>query len=177
VRRRRKKLTKGQAFASQFDFVNPCEIDWVFSRLLGKKFLETIKKINSRAGKHPWKCCRSRGLVKNWHNFEKMFEQRNEIAHLMKRIRLSKDDLCSLCNNTKMFMEQANVLVYDTEPGANPEQDFFHEKITEQKNCVVKNWREQVNLANRRRRRRRRGVLKKDSSNLRPVSTTLDKSI
>jgi hypothetical protein len=29
-------------------------------------------------------------------------------------------------------MEQANVLVYGTEPGANPEQDFFHEKITEQ---------------------------------------------
>lgn len=80
----------------EFDFVNPLEINWVFSRLLGKKFFETIKKINSRAGKHPWKCCRSRGLVKNWHNFENMFEQRNEIVHLMKRIRLSKDELCSL---------------------------------------------------------------------------------
>jgi hypothetical protein len=132
VRRRRKKLTMGQAFANQFDFVNPLEINWVFSRLLGKKFFETIKKINSRAGKHPWKCCRSRGLVKDWHNFENMFEQRNEIVHLMKRIRLSKDELCSLCNNTRMFMEQANVLVYGAVHGGNAEQDFFHENITEQ---------------------------------------------
>lgn len=65
MRRRRKKLNKGQAFAGQFDFVNPGEIKWVFSKLLGKKFFQTIWKINSRAGKHTWKCCRSRSLVKN----------------------------------------------------------------------------------------------------------------
>jgi hypothetical protein len=159
VRRRRKKLTKGQAFASQFDFINPCEIDWVFSRLLGKKFLETIKKINSRAGKHPWKCCRSRGLVKNWHNFEKMFEQRNEMVHLMKRIRLSKDDLCSLCNNTKMFMEQANVLVYGTEPGANPEQDFFHEKITEQEK-LRREELERTSKPSKQKKKKKRGIKK-----------------
>lgn len=119
-RKRKKKLTRGQAFASQFDFMNPGEINWVFSRLLGKKFFETIWKINRRAGKHPWKCRggrRSRGLVKNWDNFIGMFEKRNEIVHLMKRIRLSKEELCYLCNNTRMFMEQANVLVYGTEPG------------------------------------------------------------
>jgi len=131
--RRRKKLTKGQAFASQFDFVNPGEIDWVFTRLLGKKFFVSIKKINPRAGEHPWKCRRrSRGLVKNWKNFMKMFEQRNEIVHLMKRIRLNKEELCYLCNNTRMFMEQANVLVYGALQGGNAEQNFFHGRITEQ---------------------------------------------
>jgi hypothetical protein len=126
-------LTKGQAFANQYDFMNPSEINCVFSRLLGKKFFETIKKINPRAGKHPWKCrSRSRGLVKNWKNFMKMFEMRNEIVHSMKGVRLSKEELCYLCNNTNVFMEQANVLVYGALPGGNPEQDFFHQRISDQ---------------------------------------------
>ena len=61
-----------------------------------------------------------------------MFEQRNDIVHTMKRVRLSKEELCSLCNNTDKFIEQMSVLVYGTVPGGNAEQDFFHEKITEQ---------------------------------------------
>ena len=132
-RSRKKKLTKGQAFANQYDFMNPSEINCVFSRLLSKKFFETIKKINPHAGKHSWKCrSRSRGLVKNWKNFMKMFEKRNEIVHSMKRVRLSKEKLCYLCNNTRMFMEQANVLVYGALKGGNAEQDFFHQRISDQ---------------------------------------------
>jgi hypothetical protein len=61
-----------------------------------------------------------------------MFEKWNEIVHTMKRVRLSKEELCYLCNNTKVFMEQANVLVYGALPDGNPEQDFFHQRITEQ---------------------------------------------
>jgi hypothetical protein len=61
-----------------------------------------------------------------------MFEKWNEIVHTMKRVRLSKEEFCYLCNNTKVFMEQANVLVYGPLPGGNVEQDVFHDKITKQ---------------------------------------------
>jgi hypothetical protein len=128
----RKKLNKGQAFANQFDLMNAGEIKWLFSNLLDLKFFDAIQKINKRAGKNPWNSCRPRGLVKNWNNFIRMFKLRNEIVHSMKRVRLSEDDLCSLCNNTTIFMEQANVLVYGAVQGGNAEQDFFHNEITDQ---------------------------------------------
>jgi hypothetical protein len=127
---RRIKLTKGQAFAAQYDFVNLGEINWVFRRLLGKNLFDTLKGINKDAGKHTWRRCRPRGLRKNWKKFTKMFEQRNDIVHTMKRVRLSKEELCSLCNNTDKFIEQTNVLVYGTVPGGNAEQDSMHEEIT-----------------------------------------------
>jgi hypothetical protein len=166
IRGRRKKLTRGQLFAIQFNFGDPCDIDDVFSRLLGLKFFHTIKKINSRAGKHPWKCC-SKGLVKNWDNFMKIFEQRNQIVHSMKWVRLSKDKLCSLCNNTQIFMEQANVLVYGTEPGGSAEQDFFDIVITEQKRL----YREEQERTNKPSKQKTTG---KPSNNSRPSSTTID---
>ena len=53
-RGRGKKLTKGQFFASQFNFVNPEEINWVFSRLFGLKFFDTVKRINRYPLSNPY---------------------------------------------------------------------------------------------------------------------------
>lgn len=93
---------------------------------------DTLKGINKDAGKHTWRRCRPRGLRKNWKKFIKMFEQRNEIVHTMKRVRLSKEELCSLCNNTDKFIEQTNVLVYGTEPQGSAEQASIHKEVTAQ---------------------------------------------
>ena len=90
-----------------------------------------------------------------------MFEQRNDIVHSMKRVRLSKDKLCSLCNNTDIFMEQANVLVYGTVPEGSAEQIFFDKVITDQKRLY-------------REEQERTG---KPSKKLRPISATTDESI
>jgi hypothetical protein len=136
-RRRResgiRELSRGEAFANHGEFMNPRDIDKVFSRLLGIKFFETIQKTNIRAGKQPWGCRdRPRGLRKNWKNFINMFEQRHNIVHRMERIRLSREELCYLCNNTSIFMELTNIQAYGANPGGNEEQDFLNERITEQ---------------------------------------------
>jgi hypothetical protein len=125
--------SRGEAFANQGDFMNPSEINRVFSTLLNIKFFDTIKETNRRTTPQPWRCRhRPRGLRKNWENFMKMFEQRHDIAHRMERIRLSREELCYLCNNTSVFMEETMVQVYGALPGGNPEQDFLHGRITEQ---------------------------------------------
>jgi hypothetical protein len=155
---KRRNLTRGQVFASQYNFANPEETNWVFSRLLGLDFFETIKKINRYPIKNPWPG--SRGLVRNWKNFMKMFEWRNEIVHSMKHVQLTKTELVSLCSNTLVFMEQASILVDPpTGLGESAEQDHFYRVIDEQK-------------ANYSKRHQRTGNDR--SSNLRPISTTID---
>jgi hypothetical protein len=160
-RGRRKKLTKGQFFASNFDFVNPDEINWVFSRLLGLKFFDTVKLINRYPLSQPWRG--SRGFVRNWKKFMKMFEWRHQIVHSMEFVQISREELRSLCSNTLMFMEQASVLVDPpTGLGGNAEQDYFYHVITEEK----KRYSEE---------QERTGKPSKKKNHLRPISiTTID---
>lgn len=79
------------------------------------KFFDTIKKINRYASKNPWPG--SRGIVRNWKNFMKMFEWRNQIVHSMELEQLSREELRSLCSNTLVFMELARIVV-DPPPGS-----------------------------------------------------------
>jgi hypothetical protein len=131
--RGRRELTRGEAFANHCEFMNPQKINWVFSGLLNIKFFETVKKTNRLAVKQPWRCrYRPRGLRKNWKNFIKMFEQRHDIVHRMARIRLSREELCYLCNNTLIFMEQTNTQALGAIPGGNAEQTALDDEITGQ---------------------------------------------
>lgn len=159
--RGRKKLTRGQFFASLFNFAKPDEINWVFSRLLDLKFFDTIKKINRYASKNPWPG--SRGIVRNWKNFMKMFEWRNQIVHSMELEQLSREELRSLCSNTLVFMELARIVVDPpTGLGSNAEQDNFYRIIIEQRRLHSQE-------------QQRTG--KPSKNNLQPISTTVDDSV
>jgi hypothetical protein len=153
-RGRGKKLTRGQFFASQFNFVNPKDINWVFSRLLELKFFDTVKRINRYPLSNPWPG--SIGFVRNWKKFMKMFEWRNRIVHSMELVQLSREELRSLCSNTLVFMEQASVLLDPpTGLGESGERDHFYRVITEERTLYreeqERNRRGQVSRANRRR--------------------------
>ena len=102
-RGRGKKLTRGQFFASLFNFARPYDINWAFTRLADVKFFDTIKELNEYQGDNPWPG--SIGLVRNKKNFKKMFEWRNQIAHSMETVQISREELRSLCSNTLAFME------------------------------------------------------------------------
>jgi hypothetical protein len=131
-KRKRKKLTKGQFFADQFNFANPDEVDWVFSRLLGVRFFDTVKRINRYPFRNPYP--RSIGFVRNWKKFKKMFEWRNRTVHSMERVQISREELRSLCSNTINFMKQSSVLLEPpTAPGGNREQDYFYKVIEQEK--------------------------------------------
>jgi RiboL-PSP-HEPN len=131
-RGRGKKLTKGQFFASQFNFVNAEEINWVFSRLLGLWFFDTVKRFNKYPLKNPYP--HSKGFVRNWHNFEEMFELRNRIVHSMELVQLTRNQVRSLCSNTLNFIEQASILLNPpTRLGESGERDYFYQVIKGEK--------------------------------------------
>jgi len=128
---RRKKLTKGQFFASQFNFVSADEIDWVFSRLLGLRFFDTVKKFNRYPIRNPYPG--SMGFVRNWPNFEEMFELRNRIVHSMELVQLTRTQIRSLCSNTLNFIEQASILLNPPiRLGESGERDYFYRVIQEE---------------------------------------------
>lgn len=157
-RGRGRKLTKGQFFASQFNFVNPEDIQWVFSRLLGLKFLDTVKRFNRYPLSNPYPG--SIGFVRNWNRFMRMFEWRNQIVHSMELVQLSREELRSLCSNTLTFMEQASILL-DPPTGLDEsgERDYFYRVITEEKT----RYREEQERTSKPSRKK---------NNLRRISTT-----
>ena len=157
-RGRGKKLTKGQFFASQFNFVNYEEINRIFTRLFGVKFFDTVKRFNRYPLNNPYPG--SIGFVRNWNRFRRMFEWRNQIVHSMEVVQVSRDELRSLCSNTLNFMEQASILLNPpTELERSREQKYFYQVITEEK-------------ARFREEQERTTKPSKKKNNLRPISTT-----
>jgi hypothetical protein len=147
---KRKKLTRGQFFADQFNFSNADEIDWVFSRLLGVRFFDTVKRINKYPLSNPYPG--SIGFVRNWKKFKKMFEWRNRTVHSMERVQLSREELRSLCSNTLMFMEQSSVLLEPpTSLGGNSEQDYFYQVINQEKKRYSEEQKRTGNPSKRKR--------------------------
>jgi hypothetical protein len=147
---KRKKLTRGQFFADQFNFNNADEIDWVFSRLLGVRFFDTVKRINKYPLSNPYPG--SIGFVRNWKKFKKMFEWRNRTVHSMERVQLSREELRSLCSNTLMFMEQSSVLLEPpTSLGGNSEQDYFYQVINQEKKRYSEEQKRTGNPSKRKR--------------------------
>jgi hypothetical protein len=48
---------------------------------------------------------------KNWHNFERTFEIRNDIVHKMKEANLATPQMVSICDNALNVMEAASFVV------------------------------------------------------------------
>ena len=87
--KRTHSVTNGRIIANHFNFANIKEINWVFTELLEYNekfkelnidFLRAIKKIDwydpLRIYKGSW------SMAKNWNNFEKMFDIRNDIIKI-----------------------------------------------------------------------------------------------
>jgi hypothetical protein len=166
--------SKGQFFESHFYFGDPEEVNDIFSRILGLKFFDTVKRINRYPLRNPWPG--SIGFVRNWKKFTAMFKWRNDIAHSMGFVQLTKDKLRSLCSNTINFMEQTSVL-FDppTRLGGSAEQDYFYRVITEEKKRYSEE-QERTNKPSKQKRNEERtgkATISKNN-NLRPVSTTVD---
>lgn len=156
--------TKGQFFESHFYFGDSEVVDDVFSRLLGLSFFDTVKRINKYPLRNPWPG--SIGFVRNWKKFKEMFRWRNEIAHSMGFVRLSKEQLQSLCSNTLNFMEQTSV-VFDppTRLVGNTEQNYFYRVITDEKRRYSEE---------QERTGERTTPTNNNNNNLRPISATVD---
>lgn len=78
-----KKITEGRLIASNFNFQNKDEINFVFSRLLGLDFYETIQKfiLHPTFSKDKGTAGYFSTLNKNWDSLMNLFELRNKIVH------------------------------------------------------------------------------------------------
>lgn len=100
-----KGLTVGQLVATNFDFTNYSTISKFFSKLLQLDFFKTVQALDKRD--RYWFVVGAISLDKNWSEFERMFELRNDIVHAMKNATLSNRAIRSLCDNTMNVMEAA----------------------------------------------------------------------
>lgn len=93
-----KGTTKGNIIASTYSFVNIDDIDYVFSNLLGlTSFLDYVVKLNVTdqtrfvLDGHP--------LAIDYEKFRKAYSLRNEIAHGIKDVKISKSMVIHLWDN------------------------------------------------------------------------------
>jgi len=76
-----KNFTKGGIIATNFNFQNLKDIDFVFSRIYKLNFLETLKDYKNWP-KNPYSYSKDvKKISDNWKKFEGMFEERNKIVH------------------------------------------------------------------------------------------------
>lgn len=83
-----KNVTNGEIVVMNFNFQNIEKIGFVFNRLLGINFFESLKEFLSdpaKTGAYDLLSLtsfrNSNSLVSNWEDFQQMFEIRNKIAH------------------------------------------------------------------------------------------------
>lgn len=74
-------FTKGGIIATNFNFQNLKDIDFVFSRIYKLNFLETLKDYKNWP-KNPYSYSKDvKKISDNWEKFEGMFEERNKLVH------------------------------------------------------------------------------------------------
>ena len=112
----KKKTTVGEHVSAEHYFGTPEVIDSAFSKLLksnkyfhalNMSFLETVKKQDWYNPYRFLKKIRTEHLYKNWDNFIKMFDVRNNIIHGMPKTKLSDNKTFAFCDNTLSFLEAA----------------------------------------------------------------------
>lgn len=110
--------TTGEIIANESSFANFREINTLFTKLLksdkkfgrcGKDFLSGIKQLDwYNPYKEEFK--RAKSLNKNWDNFQKTFDIRNDIVHRMKNAELSIHQIASLSDIALNAMDAASAI-------------------------------------------------------------------
>lgn len=110
--------TIGEIIANESSFANFMEINTLFTKLLksdkkfgrcGKDFLSGIKQLDWY-NPYKKKFSRAKSLNKNWDNFQKVFDVRNDIVHRMKNAELSIHQIASLSDNALNAMDAASAI-------------------------------------------------------------------
>ncbi len=108
--------TVGDIVVSSFNLSKPEEIDSLFScilrsdvrfRSLDMSFLRAVQKFDWYDPFTEFRELRTKHLYKNWKDFMRILEIRNEILHGMANVSLSKTRIFSFCDNTLSFLEAA----------------------------------------------------------------------
>lgn len=123
-----KNVTIGEIVVMNFNFQNIEKIGFVFNRLLGINFFESLKEFLSdpaKTGAHDLLALQSfrnsNSLVSNWEDFQQMFEIRNKIAHNIRQ-------------DVKFENKYGFVQVVPVEPQIQvwiPKEDDYYRKIIE----------------------------------------------
>lgn len=123
-----KNVTNGEIVVMKFNFQNIEKIGFVFNRLLGINFFESLKEFLSdpaKTGAYDLLALKSfrnsNSLVSNWEDFQQMFEIRNKIAHNIRQ-------------DVKFENKYGFVQVVLVEPQIQdwiPKEDDYYRKIIE----------------------------------------------
>lgn len=93
---KKKEFTKGRLTAINFNFQNPDDINYVFSRLFNINFFETIfgyveiKENKEKIKKNDEVLLELKKLIHEWDEFLELFDIRNQIVHSLKSIDYKK---------------------------------------------------------------------------------------
>jgi hypothetical protein len=113
----KKNITRGTIVANEFNFANYKEINDKFTDLLksdekfeklGMDFFSAVKKIDWYDPYRIFKGAKS--MNKNWDNFQKVFDIRNDIVHNMADANLSISQIASMSDNALNVMDAASYI-------------------------------------------------------------------
>lgn len=141
---KKKDFTKGRIVATNFNFQNPNDINFVFSKLLQVDFFSLLREIlamkmftkSTRFSK------KTNQLLKYWDEFIEIFEIRNEIIHSVKKTENQKKNLDyynRIYENVPLFIITCvsfSELVLQFKKGESINKDFkkiISEKLIEYK--------------------------------------------
>jgi hypothetical protein len=101
--------TDGEKVVSTYDFTNYDNIEWVFSRILGIKFFDSIIEIDKS---DPFRFYGSGKKTIYKKNFNKIFVDRHKIIHELPSPNYSDGFLRSRYNDTMNFFDAAHALCW-----------------------------------------------------------------
>jgi hypothetical protein len=113
--------TVGEIVAASFNLSKPEGIDSLFSsilrsdvrfRSLDMSFLRAVQKFDWYDPFREFRELRTKHLYKNWKDFMRLLEIRNETIHGMANVSLSKTRVFSFCDNTLSFLEAAIAICF-----------------------------------------------------------------
>ncbi len=106
--------TVGEIVAASFNLNKREEIDSLFScilrsdlrfRRLDMSFLRAVQKFDWYDPFREFRELKTKHLYKNWKDFMRILEIRNEIIHGMTNVSLSNNHVFSFCDNTLSFLD------------------------------------------------------------------------
>jgi len=78
---RDKNFTRGGIIATNFNFQNLADVNYIFSRIFKLNLIETLKDYTNWPNSPFTQKSDIKKIADNWESFEKMFEERNKIVH------------------------------------------------------------------------------------------------
>lgn len=101
-------LTRGKLIASNFSFAKLDDIDDFFSKALKIQWLEILKEFDRLDPSNYFHYAAS--INRNWKSFTEMFELRNRVVHDKEQVKLTTNQLRSLCNCTMNLLDAAQIV-------------------------------------------------------------------